>query len=430
MKFAIRDLLVYKIPSIISMMNLLYPLINTYLDGYVGGAIQCLVLTISLIVILATHQLVGFNNALKAIALVILICTGLELIDVYNLLDPSAELVTNETFITESATSATYWKLRAEKDTGQQTSNPHLLAARIIKEGNTITHCDVNSVLQQQGLLVTKEELDELVSIPFKEYSLDTEGLKDVKKTYPRKMSDNNSVSGVYVFTDNITGDQYVGSSIALGERLNHYFKKHGNTATESLRMILQAIRKQGLQNFTLRIYELPSNLQALRFVLALEQYYILSLNPVNNSLLVVASSPGGKWLSQANSLINSAPICMFYNTVLIYVFNSMVGMTNSALSALKIKSNTLIDCLNTENVLWNKFTFTRGMPTSEQLANANLMKLEKLLELISEAKTAHKKTSVRKPAGRPQSTTSPVTIVRTLDNMPFSFDNFNSART
>lgn len=165
------------------------------------------------------------------------------------------------------------------------------------------------------------------------------------------------------------------------------------------------------------------------RLLLALEQFYILSLNPLYNDLLVIGSPPGGKWLSEVNSVTNSTPISMFLNGVLIYTFNSMVGHTNSALSILHVKSNTLIDRLNTGELLWNQFTFTRGNPTPEQEANGNILTLEGLLELIAEAKVTFKKTYVRKPAGRPKSTTPPVTITRVSDGSQFHFENFNSAR-
>jgi hypothetical protein len=120
------------------------------------------------------------------------------------------------------------------------------------------------------------------------------------------------------------------------------------NTPTESLRAILREIRVNGLNNFSVSVCTLPPHLQSQQLLLALEQYYILSMNPVNNSLLVVGTSPGGSWLSQTNSATNSVPISMYLNGVLIYVFNSMVGMSNSAVSVLRIKTNTLIDRLDT----------------------------------------------------------------------------------
>jgi hypothetical protein len=62
--------------------------------------------------------------------------------------------------------------MRAEKDTGQDSTNPHLLAARIIQRGGPITHHDINSVLAHQGHQITESELETLKSIPFTTYTL------------------------------------------------------------------------------------------------------------------------------------------------------------------------------------------------------------------------------------------------------------------
>lgn len=144
------------------------------------------------LVFLAMYPYVSAKSASPGYAWMVLVCTVLVVIDVYNLqvlLEHSAGLVDN-TSIAESVTSAIYWKQRAEKDTGQKTNNPHLLAARILKEGVSITHNEVNTVLDHQNISVTQEELNELKDISFKDYPLTEQGLKDIKSLYPRK-SDN-----------------------------------------------------------------------------------------------------------------------------------------------------------------------------------------------------------------------------------------------
>lgn len=184
--------------------------------------------------------------------------------------------------------SGAYWKLRSETDQGQETDNPHLLAARIIKRGGPITHTDVNSVLAAQGLSVTEAELEELKSIPFTQYSLPVnEGFKE---TFPRNTTE--AKWGIYMFTNTVTEALYVGSSIVLGTRLLHYWKNHSKA---QLRPILNDIRTTGLEHFSLSVCVFPVHLQDIRLLLALEQYYILSLTPQNNSLMVVNTSPGGK---------------------------------------------------------------------------------------------------------------------------------------
>lgn len=355
--------------------------------------------------------------------LVHFICTGLEIINLlYSTFNFSFVEYETDTTIATLATSASYLQDRFEKDDGQPTNNPHILAARIISRGGPITHNDINQVLRHQGIEITENELEELIAIPYKEYSLPVKQNTEFKENYPRK---GEPKWGIYMFINNISGTFYVGSSSSLGERLLHYWKSHANKLV--LRSILQDIRNNGLHNFTLRVYDLPLHLQNTRCLLALEQYYILSMNPGNNSLFVVNTSPGGKWLSEANSVTNSVQINMFHNGELIYVFNSMVGLTNNALSALSVKSNDLIHCLNTGELLWNEFTFTRGTLDHNK---DNLMTREDLLVLINNTKKTYKSNYVRKPAGRPKSTTPPVDIVRLSDNQVFEFSNFNAART
>lgn len=93
------------------------------------------------------------------------------------------------------------------------------------------------------------------------------------------------------MFINTITQVFYVGSTTNLGERFRHYIKKHNGA---NLRSILQDIRDIGISVFQMRIYLIPKELQELRLLIALEQYYILALNPGNNDILVAGGSPGG----------------------------------------------------------------------------------------------------------------------------------------
>lgn len=285
----------------------------------------------------ANHP-VTVQGWLQCLAIILFMYTGL------NSVEYIFDFFSFETTIS-TLSSGAYWKLRLETDQGQETNNPHLLAARIIRRGGPITHIDVNSVLAPQGISVTEAELNELKSIPFTKYELPV--TQDYKQTFPRSTTEGKW--GIYMFTNTLTDKLYVGSSIVLGTRLLHYWKKHTKT---QLRPILNDIRTTGLQHFTLSVCVFPVHLQEMRLLLALEQYYILSLTPQNNALMVVNASPGGKWLSEANSITNSVPITMHHNDEPIYVFNSMNGLTNNALSTLKIKSNDLINVLNSGNLL------------------------------------------------------------------------------
>ena len=231
-----------------------------------------------------------------------------------------------------------FYKDLAEKDTSQDTNNPNIIAARIIKRGGEITHHDINAVLEHQGITITKQELQELKKLQYTEHKLTASTMQDLRNAYPKKTAD--KVWAIYQLTNNISGIDYIGSTTTLGERLLHYFKKHSK---ENLRSILADIRATGINLFTLRLLIIPVHLREAWLLIALEQYYILALNPGNNDILVAAGSPGGMWLSERNSATNGIPLYAYLDGQLIYIFNSLIGITNSAVGVLQVSVNTLV---------------------------------------------------------------------------------------
>lgn len=109
--------------------------------------------------------------------------------------------------------------------------------------------------------------------------------------------------AGAYLFTNKITGDRYVGSSINLASRLkNGYF---GKLAIVGQRKVEVSIRKHGLANFNLEVFLIPRLAEQgyssdftnknylLNLVLSLEQILIMELNPELNEIKIAGSSPG-----------------------------------------------------------------------------------------------------------------------------------------
>lgn len=182
-----------------------------------------------------------------------------------------------------------YWNKVWEKDTGQKTDNPNIIAGRIIKRGGPVTHEDVNAVLASQGHSVTEQELEELKKLEYTLYSLLNVIIDKLKLLYPssRNKPDLPKEWSIYMLINTITQMFYVGSTQNLGQRLRHYFKNHKG---DNLRSILRDIQDTGINLFQVRIYILPGHLRELRLLLALEQYYILSLNPSNNDILVAVT--------------------------------------------------------------------------------------------------------------------------------------------
>lgn len=119
----------------------------------------------------------------------------------------------------------------AEKDRGQETDNPHLIARRHLSTGEKTDANIINLVLSKLGLgyAITQLELDQLssilpISIKFDNLTLAPQKiiLKNFKGCAHNLV---NKIRGVYVWTNLKTGDQNVGSSIDLTTRLRHYFK-------------------------------------------------------------------------------------------------------------------------------------------------------------------------------------------------------------
>ena len=228
----------------------------------------------------------------------------------------------------------------------------------------------------------------------------------------------------IYMLINTITQTLYVGSTQNLGERLRHYFKLHNG---DKLRSILRDIRNTGINLFQVRIYLIPEHLRELRLLLALEQYYILVQNPGNNDILVAGGSPGGMWLSEINSLTSSIPLYLYIEGKLIYIFNSMNGITNDAVSILRTSTHIIGNCLNNGVLLFNTFVLSRN---NTSIGQPNLISLEELLVLLEKARLYARSTRVNKPRGRPIVTTGPVKIIRCSDNAIFEFDNYNATRT
>jgi len=108
----------------------------------------------------------------------------------------------------------------------------HLKAQRHIQSGNLTDHTTINEVQKApHSILITQEELDKLTSISPSTIFL-SDSISEIRKAFQAivgvgrsKLESNKCVCGVYVFTNLITNDQLVGSSMSLSVLLAHYFK-------------------------------------------------------------------------------------------------------------------------------------------------------------------------------------------------------------
>ena len=98
--------------------------------------------------------------------------------------------------------------------------------------------------------------------------------------------------SGVYLLINKITNDLYVGSSINLSRRMGIHFYNANSTKLTNI-IITRAMRKYGLENFSLAILEFCN--RDLNNCIKLEQKWIEYYNPKYNILKIAGNSSGFK---------------------------------------------------------------------------------------------------------------------------------------
>ena len=197
-----------------------------------------------------------------------------------------------------------YWNTVFDKDTNQETNNPYILARRQLASGKPPTNSIILkllSIVAPKLPILFDKEMEELKQIKsFFPISLDNDIAKSrdiirtVIGTYKRLANTKRKV-GISIFTNLITGEQLVGSSLNLSERLISYLRpSHLN----SNRQIGKNIAKYGLGAFRLYIFIIQEGYsdndvnKVLAITLALEQYYIFTLNSTLNTLKVARTVP------------------------------------------------------------------------------------------------------------------------------------------
>lgn len=101
-------------------------------------------------------------------------------------------------------------------------------------------------------------------------------------------ISENKAKSGIYMWTNLLTGDIYVGQSGDLSKRFRKYFTLSYIKSQESF-IISRALIKYGYINFSVSILEYCDKSSLLER----EQYYLDSLQPQYNILKIAGSSLG-----------------------------------------------------------------------------------------------------------------------------------------
>ena len=115
-------------------------------------------------------------------------------------------------------------------------------------------------------------------------------------------IKENKDKSGIYMWTNKITGDFYIGQSSNLARRLKKYFYPSYLKSKENF-IISRALIKYGYSNFSLTILEYCNKSELLNR----EQYYLDKLGPKYNILKIAGSSLGHTLSEETKGKISKA---------------------------------------------------------------------------------------------------------------------------
>lgn len=121
------------------------------------------------------------------------------------------------------------------------------------------------------------------------EFAIFFSNFKEEKRDIYRELR---KKSGVYMFINNVNKEIYIGSSLNLTRRMASYYY-YTNSDKSSSMVIIRAMKKYGLENFSLGILEFCK--QDYNLCLNLEQKWLDHYKPKYNVLSVAGSSFGFK---------------------------------------------------------------------------------------------------------------------------------------
>jgi group I intron endonuclease len=151
-----------------------------------------------------------------------------------------------------------------------------------------------NFICADQPIKLIIEINDLVLIIPIKIYC-------DLKNpaTIKQMRIDNQNKAGIYRIINKLNGKFYIGSSSSLTNRLNKHYYSSKYLEKSSIKLLVSAFKKYGIENFSFEILEYCES-SALAYLLKREQYYLDLLKPAYNILTIAGSSKGAKW-SEAN---------------------------------------------------------------------------------------------------------------------------------
>jgi len=171
-------------------------------------------------------------------------------------------------------------------------------------------------------------------------------------------LKENRGKSGIYMLTNKLTNDMYIGQSADISKRFKNYFNLSYIKSKNSF-IISRALIKYGYSNFSVTILEYSDKSE----LIIKEQYYLNKLNPQYNILKIAGSSRGFKYSEETKLKISAA----HGNPVNIYEKCSSEGfkLIGSFVSArragkfLDISGSTVIRYMNSGEIYKERYKFS-----------------------------------------------------------------------
>ena len=136
----------------------------------------------------------------------------------------------------------------------------------------------------------------------------------------------------------------------------------------------------------------------------------------------VAGGSPGGASVAESNRLLNSKPVYMYLENMLIFEFCAIGTSPNSFAKLLSSSATTVSKCLNTNTLFLGTFFLSL-----ERLNDTvdNRMPIDKVRQRVEDARITHGETRV---TSGPHKKSPALIIERVSDNKLFHFDSFSPA--
>jgi hypothetical protein len=318
-----------------------------------------------------------------------------------------------------------------EKDNGQVTNNPYILAKRHMATSLPVDLVLLNGILAFHNISITQQELELLktvkpVQLPYPLPSADDEVIAIVGKANPVSPK----VAGAYLLTLLSDDRQYVGGTKQMAKRVRYYYSSKGLSET---RPIAKLMKEFGPSSFSLSVYVISpdmftqikpfTNNYLTSLVLALEQYLILDLKPQINSVLVV----GGVSTAESGSAALAEVIAKqmkpvyVYNTdksQLLYISKSRADLSKDT-GIHQVTINRHLNDKQGISPLYNTFVLSDG---KLETAVPALMSADKLRESL--ATLYSNRMKLRTPSDKVASNMHPIklTHLESSSSSPVTF--------